>query len=75
MNNKEIKEIPTGELVSRYKEEKARLQKLKLNHAVSKLEEPHQIKESRKNIARFLTEINSRRTDSELKASEKNSNQ
>ncbi len=71
MKNRDIKELPTKELVARYKEEKIRLTKLQFNNAVSKIEDPHQLKEGRKTVARLLTEINSRRIDNELKASEK----
>lgn len=71
MKNRDIKELPTSELVVRYKEEKVRLTKVKFNNAVSKIEQPHKIKEARKNVARLLTEMNSRRIDNELKASEK----
>ena len=71
MKAREIKDLPTKELVDRYKEEKLRLTKVKFNNAVSKIEQPHKIKESRKVVARMLTEMNSRRIDNELKAAEK----
>ena len=71
MKNRDIKELPTKELVARYKDEKLRLTKVKFNNAVSKIEQPHKIKEARKDVARLLTEMNSRRIDNELKASEK----
>ncbi len=71
MKNRDIKELPTKELVARYKDEKVRLTKVKFNNAVSKIEQPHKIKEARKDVARLLTEMNSRRIDNELKASEK----
>lgn len=69
MNYSEIKELPTAELVTRFKEENTRLLKLKFNNAVSQLENPHTLRESKKLIARFLTEINARRTQSEMNAS------
>lgn len=72
MKNRDIKELPTKELVDRFKEEKTRLVKVKFNNSVSKIEQPHKIKESRKTIARLLTEMNSRRIDNELKSAEKN---
>ncbi|NQW43103.1 MAG: 50S ribosomal protein L29 [Bacteroidetes bacterium] len=71
MKNRDIKELPTSELVARYKDERVRLTKVKFNNAVSKIEQPHKIKEARKNVAKLLTEMNSRRIDNELKASEK----
>ena len=74
MKAREIKDLPTKELVERYKEEKLRLTKVKFNNAVSKIEQPHKIAESRKVLARLLTEMNSRRIDNELKAAEKSVN-
>ncbi len=74
MKAREIKDLPTKELVERYKEEKLRLTKVKFNNAVSKIEQPHKIAESRKVVARLLTEMNSRRIDNELKAAEKSEN-
>lgn len=74
MKAREIKDLPTKELVERYKEEKLKLTKVKFNNAVSKIEQPHKIAESRKVVARLLTEMNSRRIDNELKAAEKSEN-
>ncbi len=71
MKNRDIKELPTSELVARYKDERVRLTKVKFNNAVSRIEQPHKIKEGGKNVAKLLTEMNSRRIDNELKASEK----
>lgn len=71
MKHREIKDLTTKELVQRYKEEKVRLTKVKFNNAVSRIEQPHKLKEARKVIARMLTEINSRRIDNEIKAAEK----
>ena len=68
MKYSEIKELPMAELVSRYKEERKRLKTLKFNNAVSQLENPHIIKESKKLIARFLTEMNGRRIQNEINA-------
>ncbi|MCO6494215.1 MAG: 50S ribosomal protein L29 [Bacteroidetes bacterium] len=68
MKYQDIKALPTKELFVRYREEKLKLTKLKINHAVTPLDQPHQIKESRKQVARLLTELNNRRKDYELKA-------
>ena len=70
MKHRDIKELPTKELVERYKEEKVKLTKVKFNNAVARIEQPHKLKQSRKIIARMLTEMNSRRIDNELKATE-----
>ncbi|MDP2176836.1 MAG: 50S ribosomal protein L29 [Bacteroidota bacterium] len=71
MKNRDYKDLPTKELVVRYKEEKVKLTKTKFNNAVARIEQPHKLKELRKDIARLLTELNTRRIDNELKATEK----
>ena len=71
MKHREYKDLPTKELGERYKEEKVRLTKVRFKNAVARIEQPHKLKEARKEIARLLTEINSRRIDNEIKAAEK----
>ncbi len=60
MEQKVIRELTTGEIIERLDEEKRQLTKLKLNHAVSPLENPNKIKTYRKTIARLQTELRSR---------------
>jgi large subunit ribosomal protein L29 len=55
-----IREMSTAELRERLDEEKKHLQKLKLNHAVSPLENPLKIQVYRKTIARLNTELHTR---------------
>jgi large subunit ribosomal protein L29 len=55
-----IKELSTAELKEKLETERAAYQKMILTHAVSPLENPNKIKESRKNIARCLTELRAR---------------
>jgi len=57
MEQKVIREFTTGEVLERLEEEKRQLTKLKLNHAVSPLENPNKIKAYRKTIARLETEL------------------
>ena len=57
MENKEITALSVQELKDKIKEEKANLNKMHLNHAVSPLENPMRIKVARKNIARLSTEL------------------
>jgi len=57
MKNSEIKELSTQELQERLEGEREILSKMKLNHAISPLENPLKISEARKNIARMLTEL------------------
>jgi len=56
-----IKEFSDNELTDRLSAEKANLIKIKMNHAVSPLENPLQIRSTRKNIARLATELNKRK--------------
>jgi len=60
MKNSEILELSTKELEESLVEERANLNTLRINHAISPLENPLKIKYSRKKIARILTELNKR---------------
>ena len=60
MEQKVIRELTTGEIIERLDEEKRQLTKLKLNHAVSPLENPNKISAYRKTIARLNTELRKR---------------
>ena len=60
MEQKVIRELTTGEIIERLEEEKKQLTKLKLNHAVSPLENPNKIKTYRRTIARLETELRRR---------------
>ncbi|MDY5969862.1 MAG: 50S ribosomal protein L29 [Bacteroidales bacterium] len=55
-----LKDIPTSELKEKLETERLTYQKMQLNHAISPLENPSKIKESRRNIARYLTELRAR---------------
>lgn len=48
------------ELQERLDNEKDYLARLKLNHAISPLDNPNKIVESRRNIARMMTELSRR---------------
>lgn len=60
MEQEVIKELSTPELIERLEDESKQLVKLKLNHAVSPLENPNKIKVYRKTIARIKTELRKR---------------
>ena len=60
MKSADIKQLSTNDLRERIKEEKSNLAKLKLNHAVSPIENPLKITFSRKVVARLQTELRSR---------------
>ena len=55
MKSAEIKDMSVQDLVERIETEKAKLAQLKVQHAVSPVEDPSVIKKSRRDIARMLT--------------------
>ena len=60
MKTAEIKELTTAELQERLAAEKEALNRLQLNHSISPLDNPLQIKDARRNIARLATELRAR---------------
>jgi large subunit ribosomal protein L29 len=70
MEQEVIRELSTPELVERLETETKQLVKLKLNHAVSPLENPNKIKAYRKTVARIKTELRKRELE-EINKSEK----
>lgn len=58
--NTVVKEMSTAELIERLEEEKKQLQKMKMNHAVSPLENPMKLKFYRHAIAQMNTELRRR---------------
>lgn len=60
MKQAEIKELSTKELIERVDTEKESLTRMKLNHAITPLENPNKIKESKRTIARIKTELSRR---------------
>ena len=61
MKNKEsIKEMSTADLQEKLEQTREQLVKMRLNNVVSPLENPNQIRNTRKNIARYLTELRRR---------------
>jgi large subunit ribosomal protein L29 len=60
MKSSEIKEMSKKELVERLDSESEVYTRLKLNHAVSPLDNPLKIRYVRRNIARLKTELGKR---------------
>jgi large subunit ribosomal protein L29 len=56
----EIREIATNELAERIQTEVANYNQMVLNHSISPLENPAQIKELRRTIARMKAELRQR---------------
>jgi large subunit ribosomal protein L29 len=68
MEQEVIRELSTAELKERLEEEAKQLVKLRLNHAVSPLENPNKIKAYRKTIARIKTELKKRELEEQIKS-------
>ena len=60
MKIKEVKELETNELVEKLENAQAALDTMKLNHTISPLENPSQIKAARRDIARMKTVLRQR---------------
>ena len=60
MENSVIREMSGEELEERLAEERLKLAEIKMNHAVSPIENPQELKHARRLIARLMTERTSR---------------
>jgi large subunit ribosomal protein L29 len=60
MKFSEIKELSTSDLLERIDTEKTMLVRLKLNHAITPLDNPQKVKQVKLTIARLLTELRDR---------------
>ena len=60
MKGSEIKELTLTELQERLESEESMMVRMKMNHAVSPLDNPNKIVETRKDIARLKTEMRAR---------------
>ena len=63
MKNSEIRALSVEELKEKLSTEKEALQKLKFAHAISPIENPMKIKDTRKLIARLSTELRAKELD------------
>lgn len=60
MKISEIRELSTSDLIERIDTERTMLTRMKLNHAITPLDNPQKIQEAKKTIARLLTELRQR---------------
>ena len=65
MKQSEISELTDNELMERLDNEKDYLARMKLNHAISPLDNPNKIGVTRRNVARLMTEVNRRKRKSQ----------
>ena len=62
MKTAELKEMAVADLVERIEAEQAKLATLKVNHAVSPVEDTSVIKKARRDIARMQTVLHQKNT-------------
>jgi len=67
MKSNVLIEMPDNEINDLLLEERERLAKMKMSHSVSPLENPHQIRHTKRTIARILTELRRREIGLEKK--------
>ena len=60
MKIKEVRELDTKDLVERIDAEVAKYNQIKLNHAITPMENPSEIKATRRDIARMKTVLRER---------------
>ena len=60
MKIKEVREFDTKDLVERIDAEVAKYNQMKLNHAITPMENPSEIKATRRDIARMKTVLRER---------------
>jgi large subunit ribosomal protein L29 len=63
LNQKDIKQYVTADLISKIDTDQTELNKLKFNHAVTPLDNPVSIRAKRKDVARLMTELTARKKD------------
>jgi large subunit ribosomal protein L29 len=60
MKTSEIRELSTSDLIERIDTERTMLVRMKLNHAITPLDNPQKIMQTKTTIARLLTELRAR---------------
>jgi large subunit ribosomal protein L29 len=60
MKTSEIRELSTPDLIERIDTEKTMLVRMKLNHAITPLDNTQKLKQARTTISRLLTELHAR---------------
>ena len=63
MKANEVRVLTTKELEERLAADQDQLTKVKMNHAITPLDNPSQIKEMRKTVARIKTELQQRKSN------------
>ena len=67
MKISEIRELSTPDLLERIDTERTMLVRMKLNHAITPLDNPQKIKQLKQTIARLMTELRARELNEKTK--------
>ena len=67
MKTSEIRELSTSDLIERIDTEQTMLVRMRLNHAITPLDNPQKIKQTKLTIARLMTELRARELKDKLK--------
>jgi large subunit ribosomal protein L29 len=70
MKSSEIRELSTAEIVERLDTEQNMLLRMKMNHAISPLDNPNKISETRITVARLKTELKAREGQQQTESNE-----
>jgi large subunit ribosomal protein L29 len=68
MKTSEIKELSKPDLLERIDTERTMLVRMRLNHAITPLDNPQKLREVKLTIARLLTELRSREINEKFKS-------
>lgn len=67
MKISEIRELSTSDLIERIDTERTMLVRMKMNHAITPLDNPQKLKQTKLTIARLLTELRARESKEKSK--------
>jgi large subunit ribosomal protein L29 len=67
MKTSEIRELSTPDLIERIDTERTMLVRMRLNHAITPLDNPQKIKQTKLTIARLVTELRARELEEKSK--------
>jgi large subunit ribosomal protein L29 len=67
MKTSEIRELSTSDLIERIDTERTMLVRMKLNHAITPLDNPQKLQQTKLTIARLLTELRNREMNEKYK--------
>lgn len=68
MKAKELRDMSVAELQAKFKELKDELFRLRFQHAINQLDNPHVISETKKDIARVMTVLRQKQSDASKNA-------